>query len=250
MGGETVKIISLINQKGGVAKTTSTLSLASALSKLEKKVLVIDIDPQGNATTGAGINKTELKATTFDLLLRSNQIEECITTNGVYDIIGTTIELASAEYEMFNRFLRESLLRKKLQDKKYYDFVLIDCPPSLSLLTINALVASDEVLIPVAPEPFALEGISQLIHTILKIREINENLEIKSVFITKFDQRKKTNIEIKEGLEKMFKDKLSKTIIRVSSDIEKGQFINKDIYEYSPKCNAAIDYMNLAKELI
>ncbi|WP_407536318.1 ParA family protein [Cetobacterium somerae] len=245
-----MKIISLINQKGGVAKTTSTLSLASALSKLEKKVLVIDIDPQGNATTGAGINKTELKATTFDLLLRSNQIEECITTNGVYDIIGTTIELASAEYEMFNRFLRESLLRKKLQDKKYYDFVLIDCPPSLSLLTINALVASDEVLIPVAPEPFALEGISQLIHTILKIREINENLEIKSVFITKFDQRKKTNIEIKEGLEKMFKDKLSKTIIRVSSDIEKGQFINKDIYEYSPKCNAAIDYMNLAKELI
>lgn len=245
-----MKIISLINQKGGVAKTTSTLSLASALSKLEKKVLVIDIDPQGNATTGAGINKTELKATTFDLLLRSNQIEECITTNGVFDIIGTTIELASAEYEMFNRFLRESLLRKKLQDKKNYDFVLIDCPPSLSLLTINALVASDEVLIPVAPEPFALEGISQLINTILKIREINENLEIKSVFITKFDQRKKTNIEIKEGLEKMFKDKLSKTIIRVSSDIEKGQFINKDIYEYNPKCNAAIDYMNLAKELI
>ena len=245
-----MKIISLINQKGGVAKTTSTLSLASALSKLEKKVLVIDIDPQGNATTGAGINKTELKATTLDLLLRSNQIEECITTNGVYDIIGTTIELASAEYEMFNRFLRESLLRKKLQDKKNYDFVLIDCPPSLSLLTMNALVASDEVLIPVAPEPFALEGISQLINTIFKIREINENLEIKSVFITKFDQRKKTNIEIKEGLEKMFKDKLSKTIIRVSSDIEKGQFINKDIYEYNPKCNAAIDYMNLAKELI
>lgn len=245
-----MRVISLINQKGGVAKTTSTLSLASALSKLQKKVLVIDIDPQGNATTGAGINKTELKATTFDLLLRSNQIEECITNNGVYDIVGTTIELASAEYEMFNRFLRESLLRKKLQDKKNYDFILIDCPPSLSLLTINALVASDEVLIPVAPEPFALEGISQLINTIIKIREINENLEIKSVFITKFDQRKKTNIEIKEGLEKMFKDKLSKTIIRISSDIEKGQFINKDIYEYNPKCNAAIDYMNLAKELI
>lgn len=245
-----MRVISLINQKGGVAKTTSTLSLASALSKLQKKVLVIDIDPQGNATTGAGINKMELKATTFDLLLRSNQIEECITNNGVYDIVGTTIELASAEYEMFNRFLRESLLRKKLQDKKNYDFILIDCPPSLSLLTINALVASDEVLIPVAPEPFALEGISQLINTIIKIREINENLEIKSVFITKFDQRKKTNIEIKEGLEKMFKDKLSKTIIRISSDIEKGQFINKDIYEYNPKCNAAIDYMNLAKELI
>lgn len=245
-----MKIISLINQKGGVAKTTSTLSLASALSKLQKKVLVVDIDPQGNATTGAGINKTELKATTFDLLLKNNKIEECIINNGVYDIVGTTIELASAEYEMFNRFLRESLLRKKLQDKKNYDFVLIDCPPSLSLLTINALVASDEVLIPVAPEPFALEGISQLINTILKIREINENLEIKSVFITKFDQRKKTNIEIKEGLENMFKDKLSKTIIRVSSDIEKGQFINKDIFEYNPKCNAAIDYMNLAKELI
>ena len=245
-----MRVISLINQKGGVAKTTSTLSLASALSKLQKKVLVIDIDPQGNATTGAGINKTELKATTFDLLLRSNQIEECVTNNGVYDIVGTTIELASAEYEMFNRFLRESLLRKKLQDKKNYDFILIDCPPSLSLLTINALVASDEVLIPVAPEPFVLEGISQLINTIIKIREINENLEIKSVFITKFDQRKKTNIEIKEGLEKMFKDKLSKTIIRISSDIEKGQFINKDIYEYNPKCNAAIDYMNLAKELI
>lgn len=245
-----MRVISLINQKGGVAKTTSTLSLASALSKLQKKVLVIDIDPQGNATTGAGINKTELKATTFDLLLRSNQIEECITNNGVYDIVGTTIELASAEYEMFNRFLRESLLRKKLQDKKNYDFILIDCPPSLSLLTINALVASDEVLIPVAPEPFALEGISQLINTIIKIREINENLELKSVFITKFDQRKKTNIEIKEGLEKMFKDKLSKTIIRISSDIEKGQFINKDIYEYNPKCNAAKDYMNLAKELI
>lgn len=245
-----MKIISLINQKGGVAKTTSTLSLASALSKLQKKVLVVDIDPQGNATTGAGINKAELKATTFDLLLKNNKIEECIINNGVYDIVGTTIELASAEYEMFNRFLRESLLRKKLQDKKNYDFVLIDCPPSLSLLTINALVASDEVLIPVAPEPFALEGISQLINTILKIREINENLEIKSVFITKFDQRKKTNIEIKEGLENMFKDKLSKTIIRVSSDIEKGQFINKDIFEYNPKCNAAIDYMNLAKELI
>lgn len=245
-----MKIISLINQKGGVAKTTSTLSLASALSKLQKKVLVIDIDPQGNATTGAGINKKELKATTFDLLLKSNQIEECIINNGVYDLVGTTIELASAEYEMFNRFLRESLLRKKLQDKKNYDFILIDCPPSLSLLTINALVASNEVLIPVAPEPFALEGISQLINTIIKIREINENLEIKSVFITKFDQRKKTNIEIKEGLEKMFKDKLSKTIIRISSDIEKGQFINKDIYEYNPKCNAAIDYMNLAKELI
>lgn len=245
-----MRVISIINQKGGVAKTTSTLSLASALSKLEKEVLVIDMDPQGNATTGAGLDKSDLRGTTFDLLLRSNQIEDCIITNGIYDIIGTGIELASAEYEMFNKFLRESLLRKKLQDKKNYDFVLIDCPPSLSLLTVNALVASDEVLIPVAPEPFALEGISQLINTIIEIRQINENLELKSVFITKFDQRKKTNIEIKEGLEKMFKDKLSKTIIRISSDIEKGQFINKDIYEYNPKCNAAKDYMNLAKELI
>lgn len=245
-----MKVISIINQKGGVAKTTSTLTLASALSRLGKKVLVIDIDPQGNATTGAGINKADLKMTTFDLLLKSNKLEECITNNGIFDIVGTTISLASAEYEMFNKFSRESLLKRKLQDKNSYDFILIDCPPSLSLLTINALVASNEILIPIAPEPFALEGISQLIDTIIRIREINENLEIKSVFITKFDQRKKTNLEIKEGLEKMFKDKLSKTIIRISSDIEKGQFINKDIYEYNPKCNAAIDYMNLAKELI
>lgn len=245
-----MKIISLINQKGGVAKTTSTISLASALSKLNKKVLVIDLDPQGNATTGAGINKGELKNTTANLLLEKTELEECIVNNGIYDIVGTTISLAGCEYEIFNKFLRESLLRKKLQDKKEYDFILIDCPPSLSLLTINALVASNSVLIPVSPEPFALEGISQLIDTIIKIKEINENLEIEAVFITKFDQRKKTNIEIKEGLEEMFKDKLSKSVIRVSADIEKGQFINEDIYKYNPKCNAAIDYMNLAKELI
>lgn len=245
-----MKVISLINQKGGVAKTTSTINLASALSRLEKKVLVIDLDPQGNATTGAGINKLELNKTTVDLLLDNTELEECIVNNGIYDIVGTTIALAGCEYEMFNKFLRESLLRKKLENKKEYDFILIDCPPSLSLLTINALVASDDVLIPVAPEPFALEGISQLIETIIRIKEINENLEIGSVFITKFDQRKKTNIEIKEGLEEMFKDKLSKTYVRISADIEKGQFINKDIYDYNPKCNAAIDYMNLAKELI
>lgn len=245
-----MKILSLINQKGGVAKTTSTINLASALSQLGKKVLVIDIDPQGNATTGSGVDKNQLKNTTVQLLLENHKVEECIINNGKYDIIGTTISLASCEYEMFNKFLRESLLRKKIQNQLNYDFILIDCPPSLSLLTINALVASDEVLIPVAPEPFALEGISQLINTIIKIREINENLEIKSVFITKFDQRKKTNIEIKDGLEEMFGEKLSKNIIRISADIEKGQFISKDIYDYNPKCNAAIDYMNLAKELI
>ncbi|MGL4988295.1 MAG: ParA family protein [Paraclostridium sp.] len=245
-----MRILSIINQKGGVAKTTSTLSLATALSKLNKKVLVIDMDPQGNATTGSGINKEFLKLTTFDLLLKTETINECFKNNGTYDIIGTNITLASAEYEMFNKFLRESLLKKKLQNENNYDFVLIDCPPSLSLLTVNALVASTEVLIPVSPEPFALEGISQLINTISKIKEINENLEIKSVFITKFDKRKKTNNEIKEGLKKMFKNKLSKTIIRVSSDVEKGQFINKDIYEYNHKCNAAVDYMDLAKELV
>lgn len=245
-----MKVISLINQKGGVAKTTSTINLASALNQLGKKVLIIDMDPQGNATTGSGINKSDLINTTTELLLKNNKLEECITNNGKYDIVGTTINLASCEYEMFNKFLRENLLKKKIQNNFDYDFILIDCPPSLSLLTINALVASNEVLIPVAPEPFALEGLSQLIDTIIKIKEINENLEIKSVFITKYDQRKKINIEIKEGLEQMFKDKLSKNIIRISADIEKGQFINKDVYDYNSKCNAAIDYMNLAKELI
>ncbi|WP_426711039.1 ParA family protein [Cetobacterium sp. SF1] len=243
-------ILSLVNQKGGVAKTTSTINLAAALSKLGKKVLVIDLDPQGNCTVGSGIDLTNLKYGTYNLLLENTPAEDCIIKRDSYDIIGTDIKLAGAELIIISKIARESLLKHKLDKLTGYDFILIDCPPSLSLLTVNALTASTSAYVPVSASVFAVGGITQLSDTIDSIKILNKDLEIKGVFLTRFDKREKFNYMVEDALLQMFEEKLLKTKIRVCADINKSQVQGVDIFTHNPKARSAEDYMQLAQEVI
>lgn len=247
---KNTKILSLVNQKGGVAKTTSTINLAAALSKLGKKVLVIDLDPQGNCTIGSGIELNELKYGTYNLLLENTEAKDCIIKGPVYDIIGTDIKLAGAELIIISKIARESLLKHKLEKLGGYDFILIDCPPSLSLLTVNALTASTSAYVPVSASVFAVGGISQLTETIDSIKILNRDLEIKGVFLTRFDKREKFNFIVEDALIEMFGEKVLKNKIRVCADINKSQVQGIDIFSHNPKARSAEDYMELAKEVI
>lgn len=243
-----MKIIALINQKGGVAKTTSAINLAAALKILNKKVLLIDLDPQGNATVGSGVEVTADMNTTHEFLLGPFTASEC-KFEKEYDIIPTDIRLATAELEIFSKFSRESLLKNKLKEITDYDYIIIDCPPSLSLLTINALVAADLAYIPVAASVFALTGLEQLKDTIISVQPLN-NIEIGGVFLTRFDSREKFSHEVTNYLSEMFGEKLMNTKIRTCANINKAQVQGLDIFKFDSSSRSAEDYMSLAKELV
>ena len=254
------KVISLVNQEGGGGKTTTSINLAASLGKLGKKSLLVDLDPQGNCTTGLGVNKGNIKYSIYDVLNGTVEAKKAIVKTGftLLSIIPATINLAGLDIELLEKgyqnaaFKKNEQLRNALEPiKDNYDFIIIDCPPSLGLLTTNALVASDSVIIPVQCEFFALEGITQLLNTIIMTQtRLNPNLKIEGVLLTLLDSRTNLGLEVVEEVRKFFKDKVFNTIIPRLIRLVEAPSHGEPINEYDPTSRAAEAYMNLAKEVI
>ncbi len=254
------RIISLVNQKGGVGKTTTSINLSASLAVLGKKVLLIDLDPQGNTTTGVGINKGDIEKSIYDVLIKKCNIKEAIIKtefDNLYLLAGT-INLAGLEIDFDelkkkeSNFVRGEQLRIHLEEiKDDYDFIIIDCPPALSLITTNALTASNSVIIPVQCEFFALEGITQLLKTImLAQKSLNPTLEIEGVLLTMLDSRTNLGFEVVEDIRKFFKEKVYNTIIPRLVRLTEAPSHGEPIIVYDPKSRGAEAYLNLAKEVI
>ena len=254
------KIISLVNQKGGVGKTTTSINLAASLGKLGKKSLLVDLDPQGNATTGLGINKGAIEFSVYDVLNGNTGAKEAIKKTGFTNlsILPATINLAGLDFELMEKSYQNATFKKNEQLKNAlslvkdnYDYIIIDCPPSLGLLTSNALVASDAVIIPVQCEFFALEGITQLLNTIIMTQtRLNPNLKIEGVLLTLLDSRTNLGLEVVEEVRRFFKDKVFNTIIPRLIRLVEAPSHGEPINEYDPTSRAAEAYTNLAKEVI
>ena len=248
------KIIAVANQKGGVGKTTTSMNLAAGLAFLGKKILLIDLDPQGNATQGLGA-RNNITTSTYDLLLRKSTAEECIKTLKVppMDLIPATIDLAGSDLEMLGyKDGRERLLKNKLDAvKDNYDFIIIDCPPSLGLLNTNALTAADSVIIPVQCEYYALEGLTQLLSTIRMVQKLfNPKLHIEGVLLTMFDIRVKLSLEVQQEVRKYFKERVYKVSIPRNVKLSEAPSHGKSIFQYDIKSSGSRAYVALAKEVI
>lgn len=248
------RIIAIANQKGGVGKTTTSVNLSACLAHIGKKVLLIDTDPQGNATSGLGINKGDVENCIYDILIDDVSMKDVILQTKVenLDIIPATISLAGAEIELVSTISREVRLKHAIQEsKELYDYVIIDCPPSLGLLTINALTASDAILIPVQCEYYALEGLSQLLSTIRLVQKhLNENLMIDGVLLTMFDARTNLGIQVIEEVKKYFQDKVYKTIIPRNVRLSEAPSHGEPIIVYDSRSRGAEVYLELAKEVV
>ena len=254
------KAISLVNQKGGVGKTTSSINLSASLAVLGKKVLLIDLDPQGNTTTGVGINKGEIERSIYDVLIGECKITEAIIKTRYKNlyVIPATINLAGLEYELIEKsnndtsFKKGEQLKISLMDiKDSFDYIILDCPPSLSLITTNALAASNSVIIPVQCEFFALEGITQLLKTImLSQKTLNPTLDIEGVLLTMLDSRTNLGFEVVEDIRKFFKEKVYNTIIPRLVRLTEAPSHGEPIIVYDPKSRGSEAYLNLAKEVI
>lgn len=248
------KIIAITNQKGGVGKTTSTVNLGASLALLGNKVLLVDIDPQGNATSGVGINKGDMDQCVYNILVEDLEAKEvCVPTEVEnLSIIPATIQLAGAEIELVPTISREVKLKKALDEiKDNYDYILIDCPPSLGLLTLNALTSADSVLIPVQCEYYALEGLSQLLNTIRLVQKhLNKQLMIEGVLLTMLDARTNLGIQVIEEVKMYFQDKVYKSIIPRNVRLGEAPSYGKPITIYDPKSRGAEVYLELAKEVM
>ena len=254
------KIISLVNQKGGVGKTTTSINLSASLAVLGKKVLLIDLDPQGNTTTGVGINKGEIERSIYDVLLGECNISEAMLKTKYKDfyVLPSSINLAGIEYENYDNspayinFTKGEQLKNSLIDiKDSFDYIIIDCPPSLSRITTNALTASNSVIIPVQCEFFALEGITQLLRSImLSQKNANPTLDIEGVLLTMYDARTNLGLEVVEDIRKFFKEKVYNTIIPRLVRLTEAPSHGEPIIAYDPKSRGSEAYLNLAKEVI
>ena len=248
------KIITVANQKGGVGKTTTSVNLGSCLAYIGKSVLLVDIDPQGNATSGVGIEKADVDHCIYDVLVDDLEASMVIKQTNVenLDVIPATIQLAGAEIELVSTISREVRLKRALDEvKQNYDYVLIDCPPSLGLLTINALTASDAVLIPVQCEYYALEGLSQLLNTVRLVQKhLNHDLAIEGVLLTMLDARTNLCLQVIEEVKKYFQDKVYKTIIPRNIRLSEAPSHGEPIIIYDPKSRGAEVYLDLAKEVV
>lgn len=249
-----MKTFAIANQKGGVGKTTTAVNLSAALTDSGKKVLLADIDPQGNATSGLGIGKNDLEKSIYDVLLDEADINEvrCATTNMNLDLIPANISLAGAEIELVSAMSRELRLKKAFEKlDKEYDYCIIDCPPSLSLLTINAFTAADSVIIPVQAEYYALEGLSQLINTIeLVRRHLNTGLEIEGILLTMLDARTNLGAQVSEEVRDHFGEKVYDTVILRNVRLGEAPSYGQPITVYDPKSQGAENYSRLAEEVI
>jgi len=248
------KIIAISNQKGGVGKTTTSVNLAACLATLGKKVLLVDIDPQGNTTSGLGVNKADVHNCIYDVLINEVHPNDAIIETAVpgLSIIPATIQLAGAEIELVHTISREQRLKKSLHMvKQNYDYILIDCPPSLGILTINSLTAADSVLIPIQCEYYALEGLSQLLNTIRLVQKhLNTTLQIEGVLLTMLDARTNLGIQVIEEVKKYFQQKVYQTIIPRNVRLSEAPSHGQAIITYDPRSKGAEVYLELAKEVI
>ena len=248
------RIIAVANQKGGVGKTTTAINLSSCLASLGKKVLAIDMDPQGNMTSGLGIDKNEVEYTVYELILGQVGIEKVICKDALenLDVLPTNINLSAAEIELIGVEEKEFIIRKEVDKvQKNYDFIVIDCPPSLSMLTINAMTTADSVLVPIQCEYYALEGLSQLIHTIDLVKErLNPELKIEGVVFTMYDARTNLSLQVVENVKDNLQQTIYKTIIPRNIRLAEAPSHGLPINLYDPKSSGAESYMLLAEEVI
>ena len=247
------KIVSLANQKGGVGKTTTTVNLGTILAKKGKKVLLIDADPQGNATSGLGVEK-EVEYSTYDILVNDAKIEDAIQDTIIKNlkVCPANMSLAGAEVELVSMMSREQRLKEKLDEvKDYFDYILIDCPPSLGLITLNAFTASDSVLIPVQCEYFALEGLGQLINTINLVKKhLNKEIQIEGALLTMYDIRTNLSNQVVKEVKKYFENKVYKTVIPRNVRLSEAPSYGMPITEYDPRSKGAKSYTKFAKEFL
>ncbi len=251
------RVIAIANQKGGVGKTTTSINLSAALAERGKKVLVIDTDPQGNTTSGFGLDKNEIENTIYELMIGECNVEEAIKKNVVedlegVDIIPSNVNLAAVEIELIDADQKEYILREAISSvKDNYDFIVIDCPPSLSMLTVNAMTTANTVLVPIQCEYYALEGLSQLVHTVNLVKDrLNPELEMEGVVFTMFDSRTNLSLQVVENVKEHIQENVYKTIIPRNIRLAEAPSYGLPINIYEPKSAGAEAYRLLADEVI
>ena len=248
------RIIAIANQKGGVGKTTTSINLSASIAESGKKVLVIDIDPQGNTTSGLGVDKNELDNTIYELILGECSIHECVLKNVVngVSLLPSNVNLAAAEIELIGVDRKEYILKKEVDwIKDQYDYIFIDCPPSLSMLTVNAMTTANTVLVPIQCEYYALEGLSQLIHTVNLVKErLNPDLAMEGVVFTMYDSRTNLSSQVVENVKEHFKQKVFDTVIPRNIRLAEAPSYGMPISLYDPKSAGAEAYRSLAKEIL
>ena len=248
------RIIAIANQKGGVGKTTTAINLSASLAAKKKKVLVIDTDPQGNTTSGFNVDKNNLENTIYELILGECSIQDCLIKDVIPNvtILPSNVNLAAAEIELIGVDKKEFILKNEVDwIKDQYDFIVIDCPPSLNMLTVNAMTTADTVLVPIQCEYYALEGLSQLIHTVNLDRErLNPNLKIEGILFTMYDARTHLSMQVVENVKNNLNLKIFKTVIPRNIRLAEAPSYGLPINLYDPKSTGAESYMSLAKEVI
>ena len=249
------RIIAIANQKGGVGKTTTAINLSACLAEAGQKVLIIDIDPQGNTTSGFGLSKTEIENTVYEVILKECNIKDAIVKNVVLDnldILPSNVNLAGAEIDLIDVENREYTLKESISEiRENYDYIILDCPPSLSMLTVNAMTAADTVLVPIQCEYYALEGLTQLIHTInLVKKKLNPDLELEGVVFTMYDSRTNLSLQVVENVKDNLKQNIYKTIIPRNIRLAEAPSHGLPINLYDPKSSGAESYKLLAEEVM